>query len=241
MHGLILAGGEGSRLAADGIAEAKPLVRVGGRPQVIRLAEILTVCGAESVTVLVRRPVAGAVQQALAGAGHDGVRVVACETPSSLHTLTEGLFLVPPGEVVCTMVDTVMPDEGWRRVVGDFERQLGLGRDVVLAVTPHVDDDTPLWVRRNGDGGVTAVGAEPVSPPCVTGGVYGFSRLGRLLAEVGLRRGLSRMRGLLGWLAASGASIGSVEVDRIVDLDRRADLDAAERWLREPAWNGGNA
>ena len=37
MHGLVLAGGEGSRLAADGVAAPKALVPVGGRPQLLRL------------------------------------------------------------------------------------------------------------------------------------------------------------------------------------------------------------
>src|SRR5207253_8140772 len=33
MHGLILAGGEGARLAAGGIVVPKPLVEVAGKPQ----------------------------------------------------------------------------------------------------------------------------------------------------------------------------------------------------------------
>ena len=34
MHGLILAGGDGSRLLASGVTVPKALVRIAGRPQV---------------------------------------------------------------------------------------------------------------------------------------------------------------------------------------------------------------
>ena len=40
MQGLILAGGRGSRLAADGVDTPKALVEVGGRPQVVNLIEM---------------------------------------------------------------------------------------------------------------------------------------------------------------------------------------------------------
>src|SRR4029077_7073141 len=57
MHSLILAGGEGSRLAARRIAEPKALVPIGGVPQLLRLARVLERVGAESITCLVRRGV----------------------------------------------------------------------------------------------------------------------------------------------------------------------------------------
>ena len=242
MHGLILAGGEGRRLAADGITLPKPLVRVGDQPQVTHLARMLTESGVQSLTVLVRRPFADAVRQALMAEDMVEAQVVPCETPSSLHTLAEGLQSVPPGPVLCAMVDTVMPASDWRRVGGEIRTQLSRGSDIVLVVTGYVDDEAPLWVLRTPAGGVSWVGSTPVSPPCVTGGVYGFSESGRSLAAAGLARGLSRMRSLLAWAASSGVAIGSVAVERIIDLDRRSDLAAAERWCREPAVpRGGEA
>jgi len=110
MQGLILAGGDGSRLAADGVETPKALVEVAGRPQVLHLIQTLEELGCESITCMIR----------------DGVRIEApasvvvrsCRTPSSLHTLIAGLAVVPPGPVFCTMVDTVMPAADWRRVYG---------------------------------------------------------------------------------------------------------------------------
>src|SRR5213083_34769 len=108
MHGLILAGGRGSRLAAEGVETPKALVEVAGRPQIVNVVEMLTELGCDSITCMVR----------------DGIPVElpapaivrTCRTPSSLHTLVAGLAIVPPGPVFCAMVDTVMPAADWRRV-----------------------------------------------------------------------------------------------------------------------------
>src|SRR5262245_4468982 len=131
MHGLILAGGRGSRLAADGVDTPKALVEVAGRPQLISLIETFARLGCESITAMVR----------------DGVTVAAaapavirsCRTPSSLHTLAAGLTSMPPGNVFCAMVDTVMPPADWRRVHASVTEQLAAGAVAVLAVTPFVD------------------------------------------------------------------------------------------------------
>ena len=125
MHGLILAGGEGSRLVADGIVAPKPLAEVGGEPQVVRLARSLVRLGAQSLTVMVRAEFADRVRQALSAAGLTGWRVEACTTPSSLHTLAAGLAEIPQGPVFCSMVDTVMPAADWTRVWKATETALG--------------------------------------------------------------------------------------------------------------------
>ncbi len=54
MQGLILAGGRGSRLAADGVEAPKALVEVGGRPQIVNLIETFAELGCASVTCMVR-------------------------------------------------------------------------------------------------------------------------------------------------------------------------------------------
>src|SRR5262245_51741461 len=54
VHGLILAGGFGSRLAADGVATAKATVSVGGVPQVVRLVRTLLDLDCSTVVCAVR-------------------------------------------------------------------------------------------------------------------------------------------------------------------------------------------
>ncbi len=140
MHGLILAGGEGSRLAAGGIRVPKPLVEVAGRPQIVGLLETFAALGCRSLTCAVRADFP-AVMRLLDGRRFGPpLSVVECRTPSSLHTLVEGLRVVPAGPVFCSMVDTVMRPADWRAVFRATERYLEEGTEMVLAVTPYVDD-----------------------------------------------------------------------------------------------------
>jgi len=229
MQGLILAGGRGSRLAADGVETPKPLVEVGGRPQIVNLIERFAELGCESITCMVR----------------DGIRVDVppprralvrlCRTPSSLHTLVAGLATVPPGPVFCAMVDTVMPPADWHLLYRGVTERLAAGSLAVLAVTPFVDDELPLYVTRNAEGLATGIfdtppAPSPLAPLLVTGGVYGLSPEARRLAAVAVAS-LHRMRAYLRLLVELRAPVATVEVPRIIDLDHKRDLDAAERWL----------
>jgi NDP-sugar pyrophosphorylase family protein len=236
VHGLILAGGEGSRLAADGVAEPKAAVPVAGRSQILRLAETFDAIGCTDVTCMVRATfplVINSVREIQLSSGRP--RVIACETPSSLHTLAEGLLRLPPGPVFCSMVDTVMPTRDWQRVYDDAERHLADGADAVLAVTPHVDDESPLWVARGSGGHATHVGHRPVHPPCVTGGVYAFGPRARAVAIRVWREGGSRMRYFLSALVEEGARVATTEVALIVDLDHKRDLGVADALLAAEA------
>lgn len=231
MHGLILAGGEGSRLAAGGVSVPKPLVPVAGRPQIVRLLETFAQLGCRSLTCAVRAdfPAVGALL--------DDTRlglpltVVECRTPSSLHTLVEALAPVPPGPVFCSMVDTVMLRDDWRRAYAGVETELAGAAAAVLVVTPYVDDEAPLYVGRGADGAVTAVASTPMEPRCVTGGVYGLGLEARRVAAEALAAGVERMRGFLGTLVASGRRVAAVQVARIIDIDRPHDLRLADAWL----------
>jgi len=231
VHGLILAGGEGSRLAAEGVAAPKPLLLLQGQPLIVRLLETLAGLGCETVTCLVRADFEG-VFQLLRGSDFGvPLDVRSCRTPSSLHTLVAGLDAVPPGAVFCSMVDTVMPFADWRRVYRATDEALAAGADAVLAVTPFVDDESPLYVNRDTGGRVLGLSDQLVVPPCVTGGAYGFGPPTRLAARDALDRGIVRMRGFLKWFIEQGARLATVSVPRIIDIDHEADLRLADAWL----------
>ena len=233
MHGLVLAGGRGSRLAADGVETAKALVEVAGRPQIVNLVETFTELGCDSITCMVR----DGIPVDLPPPARAVVRT--CRTPSSLHTLVAGLAIVPPGPVFCAMVDTVMPAADWRRLFRGVTERLAAGAAAVLAVTPFVDDELPLYVTRDANGlanGIfdTPPHPAPTAPLLVTGGVYGLSAVARRLASVAVAS-LHRMRAFLRLLVELKTPVATVEVPRIIDLDHKSDLEAAERWLAASA------
>ncbi len=222
MHGLILAGGEGSRLLASGITAPKALVPIAGRPQVVRMVAACRRVGCETVTCAVREDLVGAVTLAIAD---KSVRIVPLRTPTSLHTLEAGLRAVPPGKVLCTLVDSVMPAVDWdtahREAVGMLAKAAA-----VVAVTPFVDDASPLWADVDADGTVRAFGRRG-NRDLVTGGVYWFDERAREAATAAVQSGVQRLRGFLAQLIELDLPVRAVEVRKIVDVDTSADLDAA--------------
>lgn len=231
MHGLILAGGEGSRMRNDGIEVPKPLVKVGGRPQISQLVDTLWALGCASVTCLLRDTMPEVEEVLRRDPGGRAATLRWCRTPSSLHTLAEGLRAIPPGPVFCSMTDTVMQPADWRRFYAETRRQLDAGKHAVLAVTPYVDDERPLYVKRDGEGRAIRIGSRSTTPPCVTGGAYGWSPGIRPDVEAACRDGVSRLRAFLQRIVARGRHIGTVEIDRIIDLDGRRDLEQAAAFL----------
>ena len=229
IQGLILAGGRGARLAADGVDTPKALVEVAGQPQIVHLVETLVDLGCASVTCMVRDDVPGGWERAVLATGVP-VTVLRCNTPSALHTLALGLSAARPGPVFCTLVDTVMAPTDWRRVYRGVADGLAAGALAVLAVTPFVDDERPVYVTRDAAGLALAFSDTPVTPALVTGGVYGFAFECALLAAAAALK-LPRLRDFLRLLVERGGPVATVEVPRIIDLDHKRDLDAAAAWL----------
>jgi NDP-sugar pyrophosphorylase family protein len=232
MHGLILAGGEGARLVTDGVRCPKPMVEIAGKPQILRLVETFEALGCATITCMVRDGFPAMFELLRQAPASRPVNVVACHTPSSLHTLVKGFHATPAGDVFCSVVDSVMRERDWRRVYRGAVRHLAARADAVLAVTPYVDDESPLWVERGDDGFVRRLDSQPMSPPRVTGGVYAFSPRARDEGIAAERDGLQRMRAFLARLVERGVRVGAVEVPRIIDVDRERDLEAANAWLR---------
>lgn len=234
-QGLVLAGGEGSRMRADGVADPKALVPVGGRPQAQLVLEALAAVGCETLTCAARDDAPGLVAALSTWRFAVPLRVVPCRTPTSLHTFVAGLEAAPPGPVLCSMVDTVMRREDWHALARQAAARLAEGAFVVLAVTSFVNDKSGLYVTRAATGDVVAFEQAPGAAPLVTGGVYALGPAVRPLAGEALRLGVSRMRGFLDWLVRQRqVRVATIEVPRIIDLDRATDLSLANAWLAAP-------
>jgi NDP-sugar pyrophosphorylase family protein len=219
LHAGIIAAGEGSRLARDGYRVAKPLVPVAGVPLVERAAKNLLAAGAASLTVIFNETegdCADYLRRALEGVE---LTILMKTTPSSLASLREILAVMPPGPALVSTVDAFCAPADLAAFAGEARRRGG----TVLAVTPLVADEKPLWVKRAADGRIVELGG--TEGDCVTAGVYLF---GEEIRRLDPPADLPRLRDVLRWLVIRGEALYGVAISEVVDVDRAEDVELAE-------------
>ena len=215
MHYGIIAAGEGSRLAQEGVALPKPLVKIQGLPMIGRLIDIFRRNGAESISVIVndRMPEVAEYLRALAPTLDVPLEMVVKSTPSSMHSFYElSSMLRGKGRFIVT---TAGPDV-----------------DGMMAVTSFIDDEKPLYVETDGDMGILAFRDTPWEEArYVSGGIYGLSEPAVDVLADCLERGVSRMRNYQRALVASGQRLLAYDMGKIVDVDHAGDIRGAEIFL----------
>jgi CTP:molybdopterin cytidylyltransferase MocA len=219
--GGIIAAGEGSRLRGDGWAEPKPLVRIAGVPLLETVVTNFTAAGIEPLTIIVNEDERACVIWARDRFPALDLRFLVKTTASSLESFGEVLAAAPPGPIVVSTVDAwCHPDDFAAFVRAAGRRPAGA---TVLAVTPFVHDERPLWATLDGDGRVLTLGGD--GGDVVTAGVYVVPARVRALTRP---IGLGRLREYLAWLVAGGEPVYGEVIERVIDVDRGSDVRLAE-------------
>jgi len=232
--GGILAAGEGSRLRGDGWNMAKPLVPVEGVALVERVIENFRAAGIEEIAIIFNgseEDCARFVKSRFPGAG---IRVLVKTTASSYESFREIAEMLPPGPALVSTVDAFCLREDFL----DFFRRAAAGspEQTLLAVTPFVADEKPLWAKLDASGRVTALGGS--SGDAVTAGMYVFpERVRRLRAPKSIRR----LREFLSWLVERGEPVRAISIETVVDVDRGEDVALAESLAAGGAARPGRA
>lgn len=231
MKAAIIAAGEGSRLAAGGIATPKPLVPVAGEPLISRTIRAAAAAGASSIHCIVSERSPELVDYLETGPWPVPVERVVKTTPSSMESLFQLAPLVADDLFLLLTVDAVFPFPLLRRFVSTasaFD-----DADGVLALTEHVDDEKPLWAQLNTAGRIVALGDGARPSPYITAGFYLFRPSVFSLIEQSRNRGFSALRMFLGLLVERHFKIYGVPVAKTIDVDTPADLAAAEAYLED--------
>ena len=230
MTGGIIAAGEGRRLREAGFTVPKPMVPVAGVPLIEGVIRNFLAAGIVSLTVIVNDDERDCAEWLAARFPHLEMRFIVRTTASSLESFTRVLAAAPAGPIVVSTVDA------WCRPA-DFVGFVEAARrrpaeSVVLAVTPLVADEAPLWAVLDGDGRIRRLGGEGGN--VVTAGIYVVPERVRALSPP---PGLGRLREFLAWLVTRGDMVYGETIERVVDVDRSADVALAESIARE-AWGG---
>ena len=229
--GAIIAAGEGRRLREAGFAMPKPLVPVAGVPLVEGVVRNFLAAGVASLTVIMNEDERDCVRWLGARFPALDIRFVVRTTASSLESFGLVLSAAPPGPIVVSTVDAWCRPPDFVRFVEAARRRPADA--VVLAVTPLVADEAPLWGVLDADGRIRRLGGTDGN--VVTAGVYLIPERVRALAPP---PGLGRLREFLAWLVTRGEMVYGETIDRVVDVDRAADVALAESMARQPL--GGN-
>ncbi len=230
MNYAIIAAGEGSRLAQEGVAKPKPLVELQGEPMIGRLINIMIRCNAESISIIVNEHMTEVRQYLESLELPVPLNLVVKTTPSSMHSLWHLSQVIPEGKFCLTTVDTIFHEEDFRGYIQAFENDSD--HDGMWAVTPFVDDEKPLWVDVDKDMNITAFrdkswdGAKYVS-----GGIYAMTHRAFPILDHCIEAGISRMRNFQRTLVEAGQRLYAYSIDKIIDVDHAEDIMTAEDFL----------
>ena len=232
MRYAVIAAGEGSRLAQEGMTTPKPLVKIGGECMVDRLVRIFVAAGAKEVCV-VCNPSSEAYVKSRQEAGAP-LRSIVWTTPSSMHSMYELMPMLEGDEpFVLTTVDTVFRESEFQDYVAAFEKMVAAGEaDGLMGVTTYIDDEKPLYVATDDDLNIRAFLDADENPRYVSGGIYGLTPCALATLRRCVDRGESRMRNFQRALLSDGLQLKAFPFTKVIDVDHAGDIAKAEALLR---------
>ena len=227
----ILAAGEGSRLASEGVAKPKPLVELQGIPLIERLIRIFARNGASSINIIVNEQqpeTVGFIKSLEVGCP---INIVIKSTPSSMHSM-HALSHLLRGEKFClTTVDTLFREDEFANYIKKFEEYEG---DGIMAVTDYIDDEKPLYIATDEKMEITAFCDKPTPEThYISGGIYGLSPKALDILDQCMNDGVHRMRNFQRRLVESGMKLQAYPLGKIIDIDHAEDIIKAEEFIAE--------
>ena len=226
----ILAAGRGERLRRDP-SELKALVQVAGETLIERVLRSMMEADASDVTVIINED-SRAIRDHVAGRDWPfAIHWIVETTPSSMHSFLRLVETLASdggdGPFLLSTVDTVA---GPGAYADFFETARTEEAAITLALTSPGDDEKPLLVRTaTGNSRVEAFGDGDYA----TAGVYAVRPIVLREAEEARRDGIDALRKFLARLLERGYPIAGIPIARSIDVDRPADIEAAEIFLRE--------
>lgn len=226
----ILAAGEGSRLAQEGVELPKPLVRVNGEAMIDRLIRIFVQNGAEAIYIITNNLTPLTQEHLLQLQAMDKrIHLVVKTTPSSMHSFYELRKLMGNGKFCLTTVDTIFREEEFGEYIRAWEQS---DADGLMAVTDYIDDEKPLYIATNQD--LTITGFLDHEPQrFISGGIYGLRETSYPVIDKCIAEGQSRMRNFQRQLVKDKLTLKAYPFSKILDVDHASDIAKAEAFLNQ--------
>lgn len=226
----ILAAGEGSRLAQEGVELPKPLVKIQGEAMIDRLIRIFHACGADSIYIITNNLTPLTQEHLRQMQKADPLlHLLVKTTPSSMHSFYELRQVMGNGKFCLTTVDTIFREEEFRRYIQAWQTSAD---DGMMAVTDFIDDEKPLYIATDAEKTITGfLDQEPQR--YISGGIYGLDERSFPVIDKCISEGQSRMRNFQRQLVRDGLRLKAYPFSKILDVDHASDIEKAEAFLRE--------
>lgn len=230
MNYAIIAAGEGSRLAQEGVAKPKPLVDICGEPMIGRLINLFCRCNAENISIIVNEQMTE-VREYIESLSLDiPLNLVVKTTPSSMHSFFELSRVIPKGRFCLTTVDTIFREQDFRPYIEAMEADERY--DGMMAVTDYIDDEKPLYVQTDDDLNITAFRDERYDgAKYISGGIYALNEKAIDVLADCMERGVARMRNFQRALVDAGLRLKAYPMGKILDVDHAGDIEKAENFI----------
>lgn len=245
----ILAAGEGRRLREEGAAMPKPLTEINGETLIDRLIRIFNENGAKEIVAIVNEETDLVKQHILSnyptilGDGtiipsqhiqQNGatVRLVAKTTKSSMHSFFEISRYLEDCKFCLTTVDTIFNENDFRAYIEAWNSS---DADGLMAVTPFIDDEKPLYVSVNNGMGITgfhdSLSTSADGCKYVSGGIYGLTPKCISTLKHCIAANMSRMRNFQRQMVSDGLKLMAYPFQTILDVDHIGDVAKATQFL----------
>lgn len=235
----IIAAGEGSRLAQEGVTSPKPLVEICGERLIDRLIRIFMDNDAEEIIVIcndiykeVGRHLKDIQQNGLNGV-EVPLTIVVKTTPSSMHSFHEISRYLKHGPFCMTTVDTIFDEGEFKAYISAFTQETAAGDiDAMMGVTDYIDDEKPLYVATDEEMGITGFLDESDSCRYISGGIYGLTPSAIVTLDKCMAEGQSRMRNFQRALIADRRKAKAHAFSKVLDIDHAEDIQKAEAFIK---------
>lgn len=229
MNYAIIAAGEGSRLAQEGVALPKPLVKLNGKEMIRRLIDIFLKNDAESISIIVNNEMTQVQEYVSSLELGVPLNIVVKSTPSSMHSFFELRNFLRGGKFCLTTVDTIFKEDDFSRYIQAFIKDDSV--DGMMAVTDYIDDEKPLYVDVDDQMQIMGFLDQSDNGKYISGGIYGLTPKAIDTLENCLATGQARMRNFQRQLVSDGLNLKAYLLGKIVDVDHAEDIGKAEQFL----------
>lgn len=235
----IIAAGDGSRLAQEGVTEPKPLVKVRGERLIDRLIRIFMGNNATEIVVICNEQMSDVashlkmIQDEGLNGLHVPLRFVIKSTPSSMHSFYELRHFLRDEPFILTTVDTIFDESEFHDYVLSFQDKTAQGTDALMGVTDYIDDEKPLYVSVDN---VMCINGYYDTPQAdsrfISAGIYGLTASSLDILEACIEKGESRMRNFQRALVAANLRIEAYPLTKVFDIDHIEDIRKADEGVK---------